>query len=108
MLEPKGARRQLMDQCSAARPPISATGTLTNQPGRDLALEVDKRFSYPRRSPAGGSVNSVPPNEGLTTEGRCSGPISSSHDLTPGLTARLLRELDAGRKTKLGVDVGEV
>ena len=59
-----------------ARHPISATGTLTNRPGRDLALEVDTRFGYKRRSPTGGSANSVPPTSTYPVEARCSVPIS--------------------------------
>jgi len=69
-----------MDQCSAARHPISATGTLTNRPGRDLALEVDHRFSYQRRSPTGGSVNSVPRTQEQRPKARCSIPISLKGD----------------------------
>ena len=65
-----------MDQCSMARHPISAEGTLTGRSGRDLALEVDDRFSCQRRSPTGGSVNSVSPTETYRAEARCSIPIS--------------------------------
>src|SRR5271163_1058203 len=57
---PRAPGDKLMDQCSAARHPISATGTLTNRPGRDLALEVDTRFGYQQRSPTGGSETASP------------------------------------------------
>jgi hypothetical protein len=43
---PREPSDKLMDQCSVARHPISATGTLTNEPGHDLALEVDAHSSY--------------------------------------------------------------
>src|SRR5712675_2035417 len=50
----------LMDQCSAARHPISATGDLTNRPGHDLHLGIDQRSRFSRCSPTGGSVISLP------------------------------------------------
>ena len=56
----------LMDQCSAARHPISATGDLTNRPGHDLAVGIDTRSRLTKCSPAGGSVISVPPRRAAT------------------------------------------
>ena len=89
-----------MDQCSAARHPISATGTLTNRPGRDLALEIDHRFSCEQRSPTGGSENSVPHPNTYPMEARYSVPISCgtlttvsyAGDITPEETWKLLSE----------------
>jgi hypothetical protein len=43
-----------------ARHPISAIGDLTNRPGHDLHLEIDKRPRFSVCSPAGGSVISLP------------------------------------------------
>ena len=64
VLQPIQSRRppggNLMDQCSAARHPISATGDLTNRPGHDLHLEIDQRPRFSQCSPAGGSVISLP------------------------------------------------
>ncbi len=49
----------LMDQCSVARHPISATGDLTNRPGHDLQLGIDHHPRFSLCSPAGGSVTSL-------------------------------------------------
>jgi hypothetical protein len=76
-VSPRVPGDELMDQCSVARHPIGAEGTLTNRSGRDLAPEVDKRFSSQRRSPTGGSVNSVSLAGTYRAEARCSIPISS-------------------------------
>jgi len=54
-----------MDQCSTARHPIGAAGTLTDRPGRALELEVDDRFGVTQRSPASGSVKQRPPNHDI-------------------------------------------
>src|ERR1700694_1010561 len=57
---PRPPGGNLMDQCSVARHPISATGDLTNRPGHDLQLEIDQRPRFSLCSPAGGSVISLP------------------------------------------------
>src|ERR1700687_6429251 len=57
---PRPPGGNLMDQCSVARHPISATGDLTNRPGHDLQLEIDQRPRVSLCSPAGGSVISLP------------------------------------------------
>src|SRR5712672_3639824 len=67
VVQPIQSRRppggNLMDQCSAARHPISATGNLTNRPGHDLHLGIDQHPRFSLCSPAGGSVISLPRSE---------------------------------------------
>src|ERR1700694_2891704 len=57
---PRPPGGNLMDQCSVARHPISATGDLTNRPGHDLHLGIDPHSRFSLCSPAGGSVISLP------------------------------------------------
>src|SRR6266403_1446429 len=67
VVQPIQSRRppggNLMDQCSAARHPISATGNLANRPGHDLHLGIDQHPRFSLCSPAGGSVISLPRSE---------------------------------------------
>lgn len=72
----------LMDQCSVARHPISATGDLTNQPGHDLTLGIDNHSRFKQCSPAGGSVTSFPhlafTGDGITDPHPLGSPVMRS------------------------------